>query len=115
MARHAAEPRDCRLIFRCTLREQQRLLSAARAHGQCFSDFARDRLLAERPDLRLASPVPPTDLEGGARALAFQIRKVGVNLHQIVKHMNIHRTAPPADLAALLEKIRLYLDKAKAL
>jgi len=113
MARHAAEPRECRLIFRCTDREQQRLKSAARERGQSFSDFARDRLLAERPDLRTrpnSRPLP--DADGGARELAFQIRRIGVNLHQIVKHMNIHKTAPPSDLTELLARIRAYLDEA---
>lgn len=113
MARHSAEPRECRLIFRCTDREHQRLRCAARERGQSFSDFARDRLLAERPDLRTnPTPRPDPDPDGGARELAFQIRRVGVNLHQILKHMNIHKSAPPADLTALLAKIRTYIDKA---
>jgi hypothetical protein len=110
MARHTAEPRDNRLIFRCTGREHQRLTSAARKAGLSFSDFARDRLLAERPDLR-ARPQHRIDPDGGARELAFQIRKIGVNLHQIVKHLNIHKLAPPADLPLLLEKIRRLVDQ----
>src|SRR5262245_41068310 len=111
MARHAAEPRECRLIFRCTDREHQRVLRAARGHAN-FSEFARERLLAERPDLRAPSSLRPiADEEGGLRELAFQIRKVGVNLHQIVKHMNIHKTAPPPDLTELLRTIRAWLDK----
>jgi hypothetical protein len=116
MARHAAEPRECRLIFRCTDREHQRLLAAARDRGQSFSDFARERLLAERPDLRTGPPAHPmAHLDGAARELAFQIRKVGVNLHQLVKRLNIHKSAPPNDLPELLDKIRSLIDKAASL
>jgi hypothetical protein len=114
MARHTAEPRDNRLIFRCTGREHQRLTRAARKAGLSFSDFARDRLLAERPDLR-TRPRLRIDHDGATRELAFQIRKIGVNLHQVVKHMNIHKLAPPADLPQLLEKIRHLVDQVDAL
>jgi hypothetical protein len=114
MARHSAELRDCRLIFRCTDREHQRLTTAAKEAGVSFSDFARDRLLAGRPDLR-ARPNIRLNADGGARELAFQIRRIGVNLHQLVKHMNIHKSAPPADLPQLLEKIRHLVDRVDAL
>jgi hypothetical protein len=46
--------------------------------------------------------------------LFHELRRQGVNLHQIVKHMNIHRTPPGAfeqDVRELLARIRGIINR----
>ena len=65
MARHSAEPRECRLIFRCTDREHQRLIRAAEEAGLSFSDFAREEpACAHHAN---AAPSPPHLVGNAAR------------------------------------------------
>jgi hypothetical protein len=124
MPRTTDDPLDRYMRFRCTEAEGERLMRTARRQSLTFSEFARQQLLNARRRRRtttqfvesvtaaanLAS-VPDSD----AKALAFQIQKVGVNLNQIVKAMHTHQTPAPPDLHELLGEIRQYVRKAQRL
>ena len=60
---------------------------------------------------------PPPRLPGqslvAARALAEQLRRVGVNLNQIARRMNEQSIPPPPELGMLLDEIRAYVRQVR--
>lgn len=124
MPRTTDDPLDRYMRFRVTDAEGQRLVRMAEAQSLTFSEFARQQLLQARRRSRtkqqfaqsagLTAPLPAVQ-QSEAKALAFQIQKVGANLNQLVKAMHSFHTPPPPDLRQLLDEIRLYVRKAHKL
>lgn len=111
----SSNPRELRLSFRCTDQEATRLKNAARRSHMSLSDFVRARVLKARKSRnRDGIAVDPTE-DTGARALAHQVHKVGVNLNQIARQMNTFQEPPPPELSELLDQIRSYIRQAQAL
>jgi hypothetical protein len=117
------DPRDCFRSFRFTASELTRLEARARARGQSVSAFVRSLVLNTEPgrdseappqaedeypchQTQVAQPVQPSLAN---RALAEQLRRIGVNLNQIARRMNEQSIPPPPELPVLLEEIRTYV------
>lgn len=119
MPRRTDEPLDRYMRFRCTEAEGARLMRRAAAEAVTFSEFARRQLLPAKHLRRrggeTVTSAPETNASTEAKALAFQIQKIGVNLNQIVKSMHQHQAPPPAELAPLLADIRAYVRRAQHL
>jgi hypothetical protein len=109
-----ADPRDRFVSFRCTEAEVTRLHSRAHAAGMSVSDYARHVLLGGNGAAVSASP-PSIIANPDARALADQVRRVGVNVNQIAHRLNEHRMILPPNLSDLLEEIRAYVRQARNL
>ncbi len=120
------DPRDKFKSFRFTGAEVTRLEGRARASGQSLSDYVRARILngsgpeetpaydgnregAEDRSSRTDTP----EAEGQARLLAEQLRRIGVNLNQIARHMNEHHLPPPPEFVDLLDDIRGMVRRAR--
>ena len=99
----SSNPRELRLSFRCTDQEATRLKSAARRSHMSLSDFVRARVLKARKSRTGAANGADASEDSGARALAHQVHKVGVNLNQIVRQMNTFQEPPPPELNELLD------------
>ena len=90
MARHkrsyTGERLTAGLHVKCTPNERQRLDAAASARGVTLSDYTRRLVLRRAAD----HPVAGT---GGrnpdAAALCEQVRRLGVNMNEIARHMNM--------------------------
>jgi hypothetical protein len=109
-------PRELRLSFRCTEQEANRLKNQARKSHLSLSDFVRARVLKARKSRNRAvlfSDLPTEDT--GARELAHQVHKVGVNLNQIARLMNTFQAPPPEELHDILKQIRVYVRQANEL
>jgi hypothetical protein len=103
-----AEARSGRIAFRVTFDEQQRIEAAALASGVSVSDYARTVILTTR------APRPRSQRRAVNAAAISELNRVGVNLHQLVKHLNFGTGNVPHDLDALLEDIRAAMDKLTA-
>jgi hypothetical protein len=109
-------PRELRLSFRCTEQEATRLKNAARKSHLSLSDFVRARMLKARKSRKQAaqfSDLPTEDT--GARELAHQVHKIGVNLNQIARLMHTFQAPPPEELSDVLKQIRVYVRQANEL
>jgi hypothetical protein len=112
----SSNPRELRLSFRCTEQEAMRLKNAARRSHMSLSDFVRARVLKARKSRTGAAAIVemPAD-DPGARVLAHQVHRVGVNLNQIARMMNTFQMPPPNDLTDVLKQIRDYVRQAHQL
>ncbi len=125
MSRPTKENRRDRFkSFRFNDAEIARLRARARAAGRTLSSYVRARLLEapepengparrHRAHALSAEATGPPDADFARRALAEQIRRVGVNLNQIAKRMNADRRPPPRELSSVLEDIRAYVRQAR--
>lgn len=121
------DPRDCFKSFRFTAAEVTRLEARARARGQSVSAYVRSLVLGREQEedtegLSLSQPAyvdnrAPIGRTGhtlfAVRALAEQLRRLGVNLNQIARRMNEQRTPPPPELGMLLDEIRAYVRQVR--
>jgi hypothetical protein len=112
--RPKSDPRDRYVSFRCTEAEVTRLQRRASDAGMSVSDYARHLLLADVPK-DAGTPMLAIIDNPGARLLAEQVRRVGVNINQIAHRMNELRIPPPTDLMPVLEEIRSYVRQARVL
>ena len=116
--------RDRFKSFRFNDAEIARLRARARAAGCTLSSYVRARLLeapgpepgpVERRKVHAlsAEATRRSEADFGRRALAEQMRRVGVNLNQIAKRMNAERIPAPRELTSLLNDIRAYVRQAR--
>ena len=124
MPRTTDDPLDRYMRFRVTEAEGLRLMRLAEAQSMTFSEFARQQLLQARRERRTrrefaasAGSTTPLPLvpQSEAKALAFQIQKVGANLNQMIKAMHSFRRPPPPELTQLLGEIRHFVRQAQKL
>lgn len=103
-----ADPRTEQCNIRLTPREKEIVLRRAAVSGQTEAEFARAALLAGSPFMMRTPEAPLRSPE--ERLLDEELRRMGVNLNQLVRHINTHpdRTLP-ADLQPLLATIRQHL------
>jgi hypothetical protein len=104
MARPSKEPDERRTAFvryRVTPEEKARLEAQAERAGLPLGEFARQA--AERA--QIVARVSRADF-----ALTDQLRRLGVNLNQIAKHVNAGRT-PPAYLERLCARVEDMLER----
>ena len=113
--RPSANPRDRLLNFRCTDKEARRVQSLAKKSRVSVSDFVRSRVLKARKSRKQLAPFVNVEEDNGARELAHQVHKVGVNLNQIARQMHTFQQPPPAELRELLKDIRDYVRQAQQL
>lgn len=115
--------------FRFNDEELEIFYRRAKAHGVAPAKFARAMLLdspvkksrakGQNPDP--FAPINSADMAylAGLRALTEQIRRVGVNLSQHVKAMNMKafitgREPEPSDISHLVVEIKELVQRAKA-
>src|SRR4051812_18099144 len=111
------EPRDCFQTFRFTGAEITRLRARARTSGRSLSAYVRMILLEPQEPGMPTAPRPhgdekPKSEQPAVQVLADQMRRVGVNLNQIVHRMNEMRTPPP-ELSSILSEIRTYVRRVR--
>lgn len=103
-------PKSRRINVRFAEAEHAVIERQAAAAGVSASEYLRMSGLGAIP--RVArSTVPALHIEPG---LFHELRRQGVNLHQIVKHLNIHQTPPgafEADIRELLSRIRGIINR----
>ena len=85
-----------RLTVRVTEAERRRLRDRARDAGLSASRYLVEAGLA-------ATDLPDPGERALLEATLFHLRKVGVNLNQIARHLNAGDRPPPAALARALE------------
>ncbi len=89
--------------FRLTPQERYQLVARASEAGLSLSDFIRTQALNGRIIVRSGSD--PASFE-----LAYQLKKIGVNLNQMAHHMNAGSAGPaPQELADLCLTIETYI------
>ena len=93
-----------RLEITLTKAQHGRLSEAAARHGMKRSSFAREGLFAYL-DRRYIVPEPDV-----VRNLELGIRKIGLNLNQIARHVNTRRVAEVADIASA-NKLLIELEE----
>jgi mobilization protein NikA len=109
-------PKALRINVRVAPDDHSQIARKATAAGISMSEYMRIAALGMTPDRRnpprttrevvQALPIDP--------ALFHELRRQGVNLHQIVKHLNIHQTPPGAfesDVRELLARIRAIINR----
>lgn len=96
----ALAARDSRVAFRVTGAELEAIGREADAAGVSLSAYCRRVVLRHR--------VAPAASVTDAAALAA-LNRVGVNLNQVARHLNIHG-ALPVDLAETLAEVRAAVE-----
>ena len=109
-------PKALRINVRVAPDDHSQIARKATAAGVSMSEYLRIAALGTTSQrrnpprsARLVMQIDP--------ALFHELRRQGVNLHQIVKHMNIHRTPPGAfeqDVRELLARIRGIINRMPA-
>ena len=95
--------RDIRTAVMLTAIERAELEERARVCGVTLSEFVRRQALGRA--------MPASAIEHRARAtLATALLRIGVNLNQLVRHMNAGR-AESIQLPALIGDIRAHIDR----
>ncbi len=106
------EPRYTeRLTIRLSAAEASALSKAAAALGLSPSEALR-RMVRAIGGLPLGADV---QLRPAVEALAEQLRRIGVNLNQVVRAMHEGRAGVEADMAVALEHLVLALEAAQLL
>jgi Mobilization protein NikA len=112
-------PRALRVNVRVAANELCEIERKATAAGISMSEYMRIAALGMTPDRRK----PPRSGRASGPllqidpALFHELRRQGVNLHQIVKHLNIHHTPLEAfegDVRELLARIRGIINRVAA-
>jgi hypothetical protein len=112
-------PKALRINVRVAPDDHSQIARKATAAGISMSEYMRIAALGATAERRN----PPRALHGAGPAfqiepgLFHELRRQGVNLHQIVKHLNIHKTDPGAfeqDVRELLGRIRGIINRAAA-
>jgi hypothetical protein len=109
-------PKALRINVRLAAEDHSRIEQKATAAGISMSEYLRIAALGTTPERRN----PPRGAAGAPQldpALFHELRRQGVNLHQIVKHLNIHGTPPGAfeqDVRELLARIRGIINRMPA-
>lgn len=75
---------------------------------------AKAEALRHNEGLQEGQGAPVLETVVATLALAQQLRKVGVNLNQMVRVMNLHRSPPPPELVMVLADIRHCVRRALA-
>jgi hypothetical protein len=102
--------KDHRVAFRVSAEELFRLTAKASRAGTTVGGFARGKALAgivrkkAEPGLAADSPFDTASLQ--------EIRRIGVNLNQMMKHCHTFQEPPPEDLRPLLADVRRVLNTA---
>jgi len=96
----AGAARDCRAAFRLTTEELEAVEREAGAAGLTVSAYCRRVVLRHR--------VTPAARGADAAALSA-LNRVGVNLNQVARHLNVHGR-PPRDLAETLAEVRRAVE-----
>lgn len=103
-------PKSLRINVRFAAHERAEVERQAAEAGVSMSEFLR--MTALRSGMRASRASQPSfhiDAE-----LFHELRRQGVNLHQIVKHLNIHQTPPGAfeqDILEILARIRGIMNR----
>ena len=105
-------PKALRINVRLAADEHSTIARKATAAGITMSEYLRRAGLGMTAERRN----PPRSQEGLPvdPALFHELRRQGVNLHQIVKHLNIHHTPIGAfeqDVRELLGRIRGIINR----
>ncbi len=112
-------PKALRINVRVAPDDHSQIARKATAAGISLSEYMRIAALGMTPDRRN----PPRARQDAGQALQIEpglfheLRRQGVNLHQIVKHLNIHQTPPGAfeeDVRELLARIRGIINRVPA-
>ena len=109
------KPKTSFVGYRVDAEERAELAARARREGfATLSEFARVRMnSAGGPAISTTAPVI-AEASQADRELADQVRRIGVNLNQIAYQLNILNVPAPAELAALLDEIRRYMQFVRA-
>jgi hypothetical protein len=99
--KQATDKRPRVVSFRMTEEEHARLEAKAREAGQPIGEYARQAAEGGR----IVARVSRVDF-----ALTDQIRRLGVNLNQIAKHVNAGRS-PPVYLERLCARVEAMLER----
>jgi mobilization protein NikA len=102
------EPRTQQLNLSFTIAEFADLRQRAFALGMRPSHYGRKRLLIAAP--HEAESVP----NNGGRMILDQLRRLGNNLNQMVRHLHQTGELLPPDLEPLLKDIRDLIAKARS-
>lgn len=97
------ETRARRIAFRVTEDELMQIEAAALRAQVGVGEYARHAALTAR------APQPPKSQT--SMAAVSELNRVGVNLYQLVKHLNFGTGHIPADLDSLLADIRNAVEK----
>lgn len=100
--------RDHQLNLSLTQAEFEQLRSRADAVGLRLVAYGRALLLRERAVLAAAER-----RSGPERLVQAQLRRVGNNLNQLVRHLHMTKEPVPSDLETLLRDIREALERAR--
>lgn len=105
----AIEPKTQRINVRLADAEHAQIERQAAALGVSLSEYLRMAALGR--GIRRVSQAPSLHIDPD---LFHELRRQGVNLHQIVKHLNIHHApldAFEADIRELLARIRGIINR----
>jgi hypothetical protein len=102
------EKRDKQLNLKLTRREFDYVCARAKRRALRPVDFARGQLLSERP-VRTDAPRGHLD-----PLFLLQLSRLGNNLNQIARRLNVMRMGAPEGLVPLLEEIRGLIRKGAA-
>lgn len=102
--------KDHRIAFRVSADEMFLLTAKAKRDGTTVGGFARKKALSgivrkKRAQVLVAEM--PFDV-----STFTELRRIGVNLNQMMKHCHSFQVPPPDDLAPLLADMRRVLAKA---
>jgi hypothetical protein len=99
------EKRDRQLNLKLTRREFDWICARAARQALRPVDHVRSQLLADRP---IRSPAKQGHLDP---LFLLQLSRLGNNLNQIARRLNVMRMAAPEGLVPLLEEIRTLIRK----
>ena len=96
--------RDRQLNLRLTRAEFEGVKARADSSGLRIVDYGRAVLLGDKAVLARASAGSAAE-----RLIHAQLRRLGNNLNQLVRHLHMTKEPPPANLEPLLQDIRQAL------
>jgi hypothetical protein len=102
--------RDQQLNIKLTRLEFDVVKSRANAFGRRPVDFGRAVLLSSER----APPAKHSPFGTVERAWVEQLRRVGLNLNQLVRHLHTFKEPVPPTLEPLLKDIRQLLERTRA-
>ncbi|MHB8267432.1 plasmid mobilization relaxosome protein MobC [Bradyrhizobium sp.] len=102
------EKRDRQLNLKLTRREFDWICARSARQALRPVDYVRAQLLADRP---IRSPAKQGHLDP---LFLLQLSRLGNNLNQIARRLNVMRLAAPEGLVPLLEEIRNLIRKGAA-
>lgn len=100
--------RDQQLNLRFTPPEYEEVKTRAETYGLRPIDYGRAVLLNERREFEATRPVGTIE-----RLWLAQVRRLGNNLNQMMRHLHMTKEPAPPTLALLLDEIRELLRRSR--